>query len=366
MITRKMNILLYKSSLYIGGAEKQIVLLANNLPGERFNVHVITHEADPTLTDKINGHVHFHVVPRKGYGGASRLLHKFLIDNSIDICHTWDFRSSLVGFFATRVCATKFIDGSIRSTPSREILRTDFIFRVQTIKVKIFSYLNVLLISNSQEGLRAYNVSNYKKSRVIYNAHAFGENLQDKESVSLNEGHRICMVANMRWKKDFETFIKAGLEVLKREEHVYFYLVGDGDNKQKYMDLLEGSASKEHFIFTGSMDNVDSFLPKMDVCVLCNELSGEGLSNSIMEYMVAKRPVIATKMGGNPELVIDGETGFLIAEKDATTLAEKISHLIEHPDLGESMGLKGYERVRKICDLSACIQAYENLYRELM
>lgn len=365
MLKNKINILLYKNSIKVGGAEKQLLLLSNNLPKSIFTVYVAAYEADERLMRKLSKVVEFLKLPgRKTWKNVFSIT-KFIRKNSIDICHTWDFRSSIVGFLSTRFTKARFIDGSIRSAPSKKMFKKLFALKLQKIMVKIHSLLRIHIVSNSYAGLRSYGIHNYNKAAVIYNGFK-KEEIADLSKSETSKNVNVCMAANMRWKKDFLTFIKAGLEILKVKQDVKFYLIGDGQDKQKYIDFLKENQFKNNFTFTGFVDNAIEYIDKMDICVLCNDISGEGLSNSIMEYMSCKKPVIATGMGGNPELIIDKKTGFLIKEKDHLELSSKILYLTEKPEERKIMGKKGYVRLFELCGIEKMINKYENLYEKVL
>ena len=102
----------------------------------------------------------------------------------------------------------------------------------------------------------------------------------------------------------------------------------------------------------------------MDVFILTS--FSEGLSNSIMEAMAAGLPVVATNVGGNPELVIHNETGFLFPSQDASILAQQIIELANNPEKRHKMGLAGRKRMEDFFTLEKIIQNYENLYRSVI
>jgi glycosyltransferase involved in cell wall biosynthesis len=368
MTEGKINVLLFKNSFQVGGAEKQLVLLANHLHRQKYRVFVLAFETEDRLLETLATDVVFCKVPRRKILGGIMFLRSFIKSHAIDICHTWDFRSSIVGFGACRLVgrpSPRFIDGSLRSAPTREIFARMFSFRVQKWKVQMFARLKIPILSNSLAGLIGYGVENYPGAGVIYNGFEF-QSGRLSEEMDLSGDFRVCMVAHMRWKKDFMTFIKAGLKVLEARPQVTFFLIGDGPDRVQYERFLKGNRFEEHFVFTGFVAHPERLIRQMDVGVLCNDTTGEGLSNSIMEYMAAKKPVIATHLGGNPELVDDGGSGFLIPEKDYLVLAEKIEFLMDHPDTRYRMGERGYQRLSRLCGIDIAIGRYDRYYSDLL
>jgi glycosyltransferase involved in cell wall biosynthesis len=101
----------------------------------------------------------------------------------------------------------------------------------------------------------------------------------------------------------------------------------------------------------------------MDLSVLCS--LREGFSNVIIESMAAGKPVIATRVGGNPEAVLDGATGFLFQPDDVETLAEKIIQLSEDGSLRQRMSAAARSRAEDVFSMARMVESYEDLYRSL-
>lgn len=137
----------------------------------------------------------------------------------------------------------------------------------------------------------------------------------------------VGMVATFSDFKDYETFISAARMTLQKRNDVTFLAIGDGKNLEMCRKMARGSLS-DKIIFLGRQRDVESIVNIFDVGVLLTNIKThvEGISNSIMEYMALGKPVVATNGGGTPELVIDGETGYLIPQKSEESLIEKINY----------------------------------------
>jgi glycosyltransferase involved in cell wall biosynthesis len=348
-----------------GGAEKQLLLLANILSGTCFKVYVLVNDIDHDFLQLFGKNVEIKRIPSYQYLLQILWMRKFIYKMKIDVCHAWDFKSSIIGFAGTIFSDSNFIDGSIRSAYAKSAKN----YRIYKLKYQLFRLLGVTIISNSAAGLKNYSLTKYHKAHVIYNGidqvmQQSSTNAAAKNKVT---SYKIGMVANMRWKKDFLTFIKAGIEVLKSREDVVFYLVGDGVDKPKYQNYIKDFGKKrEKFIFTGHCKNPGNYIRQMDICVLANCESGEGLSNSIMEYMLYGKPVIATNLGGNNELVREGVTGYLIDELDYQQLALKILYLLNRPVEREYMGRKGREIMLTKFTVENMVCKYRDLYNKVI
>jgi glycosyltransferase involved in cell wall biosynthesis len=120
----------------------------------------------------------------------------------------------------------------------------------------------------------------------------------------------------------------------------------------------------DRVMFLGHRYDVPNLLPLMDVAVLCS--LHEGSSLTLLEAMAAGRAVVATAVGGNPELVLDGVTGLLVPARSPEALADAIVTLLRDPALRASMGQAGKNRVKEHFSIETMVQSYESLYRSLL
>jgi glycosyltransferase involved in cell wall biosynthesis len=112
--------------------------------------------------------------------------------------------------------------------------------------------------------------------------------------------------------------------------------------------------------FLGKRKDVEAIVATLDIGVLCTFV--EGLSNSVMEYMAAGKPVVATGGGGTCELVVDGETGCLVPARNAALLAATIEALVDDPERCSRMGLAGQAKLRREFSLERMVECTTALY----
>jgi glycosyltransferase involved in cell wall biosynthesis len=131
--------------------------------------------------------------------------------------------------------------------------------------------------------------------------------------------------------------------------------------------LREQAASlgiAENVMFLGSRSDVPDLLRSADVAVLASHQ--EGFSNAILESMAAGLPMIATDVGGNPEAVLEGKTGFIVPPRAPEQMSEAIIRLSADAELRVKMGVMAADRVEKEFGLEACASRYEDLYNGLL
>ena len=140
-------------------------------------------------------------------------------------------------------------------------------------------------------------------------------------------------------------------------------VIGDGPQRNECAAAIAAAGLASIVEFAGDSARVADDLQALDVFVLPS--LAEGISNTILEAMASGLPVIATAVGGNPELVVAGETGALIAVNDVRALSEALQRYVEDPQLRARHGQRGRERVIQRFSLHSMISAYDELYQSV-
>jgi L-malate glycosyltransferase len=177
-------------------------------------------------------------------------------------------------------------------------------------------------------------------------------------------GHirKVGMVANLRKVKGPEVFVNAARIVAHEFPDVVFQLAGNMDEYSR--QLIKESGIQGRFELKGSVDNIPQFLSGLDIAVLTSH--SEGLSNTILEYMAAGRPIVATAVGANVELIKSGVHGLLTPPGNPVAVARAISYLLGDPKLKASMSIACQEQIRKKYSLETMINRYEVFYQNLL
>jgi glycosyltransferase involved in cell wall biosynthesis len=142
-------------------------------------------------------------------------------------------------------------------------------------------------------------------------------------------------------------------------------IVGRDDGIGENLEALARRLNIEgNVVFLGTREDVPELLRSADVGVLASHQ--EGFSNAILEGMAAGLPMIVTDVGGNPEAVVDRETGFVVASRNPAQFAAAIERLAANNQLRQSMGMKAKVRVHQEFTLEGCVRRYEQLYEALL
>jgi glycosyltransferase involved in cell wall biosynthesis len=181
------------------------------------------------------------------------------------------------------------------------------------------------------------------------------------DSLGIPRNARVVgIVANLRPVKDLPLFLKAARIVSLEVPDAVFLLVGRGQLRADLERLASELGMKEKVFFSGECGDVPDYLARMAIGCLTSE--SEGLPNAILEYMAAGLPVVATEVGGIPELVDHGKTGFLVRERSADAVAEPIIRLLRDEGLRTTMGQAGLSRARTDFEISVAVKRLEDFY----
>lgn len=141
-------------------------------------------------------------------------------------------------------------------------------------------------------------------------------------------------------------------------------VVGEGPAHSQLRDLAVRLGIVRHVVFAGVRRDIESLLSLMDVFVLPSLY--EGLGIAILEAMAASRPVVATAVGGIPEIVVHGKTGLLVPPGDPSALAAAIQQMLAHPEQAASFGLQGRRRAEEKFAISIMVEKHQALYEALV
>jgi len=191
------------------------------------------------------------------------------------------------------------------------------------------------------------------------------KNIEKSEAKSINcrDEYTIGIVARLSEEKRHVDLIDAMPEILKKFPKLKLLIVGAGPLEYQIKKNVKQLNLIDSINFTGHKKNVFEELNKMNLFVLPSR--SEGLGIAIIEAMVMGLPVVATHVGGIPEVVIDGETGILVPQKKPSFLADAIINLLSNPTKAKKMGERGKKRAFKIFHPKEFAKKHEELYKEL-
>ncbi len=176
-------------------------------------------------------------------------------------------------------------------------------------------------------------------------------------------------VGNITWVKGYENLIVSMGELKKKYKNLKLLIIGKILSTQaayyKYLKRLAFSVGLERDIyFLGMREDIPQLLSLMDIFILPSTTEGTPLS--IIEAMSMKLPVIASRVGGIPEVVHDEKTGLLVTPRNPDEITNAVLNLLEDSKIRREMGVKAREIAKKKFSLEHCVRGHEKLYKKLM
>ena len=224
------------------------------------------------------------------------------------------------------------------------------------------------IVGNSSSGLKAFSIPK-NKSKLIYNGFDSERLIKVmhpefyKNEFNIQTKFIVTMAARVCLDKDYQTFIDAARMILLERTDTTFLAIGEGPLLHYFKSQL--SEFESNFIkFTGVINDIESILSMTDVSVLCSN-HGEGISNFILESMAFSKPVIATNLGGTPEIVEHNRSGYLIPSHNPTELKVKITKLLDDPLLRHNFGCRSSEIVDEKFSLEKMCESFLKIFVEI-
>lgn len=365
-----MKILMMSDNLVKGGRERRLIELLKGLtPSPENQVHLLLLSDQIAYPEVHKLPVKIHTLGRGGRRDAGMFLrvYRLLKEVKPDLIHCWGSLSSVVGLPAARVLGIPFINATIADAPAhvglthKHFMRSRFTFPFSDA-----------IVGNSYAGLKSYRAPE-QKSYCMHNGFDFNriawlENeTLIREKFGIQTPRVIGMVGAFEERKDYATYIRSAIEIVSRRNDVSFMAIGGG----VLLDACKAMVPEplqSRIIFTGVQNQVESIMNIMDAGVLTTnpDQHGEGISNAILEFMALGKPVVATDGGGTGEIVVDGETGFLVPGKQVAPLTERMEWLLDHPTEAARMGEAGHQRVFDSFNLRDMVDKYVRLYHKVL
>jgi glycosyltransferase involved in cell wall biosynthesis len=170
----------------------------------------------------------------------------------------------------------------------------------------------------------------------------------------------IGIVARLTAEKDHSMLLEAFSRVILVNPKSKLIVVGSGGLKHALMEKAQQMAVATNTVFLGSRADVPELLSALDLFVLSSHT--EGLGITLLEAMAAALPVVATNVGGIPEIVLDGKTGLIVAPRDAAAFADAMIRMLSNRDAAKQMGREGRERVTQKFGVGSMVRQYEAIY----
>jgi glycosyltransferase involved in cell wall biosynthesis len=341
--------------LDVGGQEKLLVEFARHADRDRFDLWFVSLSGRGRLAADIEAHgwpVTALEQPPGLRPGMVLTLARFFRAWRMEVVHTHDDKPLLYGAAAARLAR---VPRRIHTRHGRGYGVT----RRQRALIGLAARLTDRFVCVSEDGARLSVAEGVSSRRVatIWNGidvarFAYAGPSPDGPAVT---------VARLSPEKDVETLVRAAALVARDDPAFRLEVAGDGPCLPALRQVIAGLGLGERVRLLGEVRDVPGLLARASLFVLPS--LSEGISLTLLEAMARGLPAVATRVGGTPEVVLDGQTGLLVPPADPAALARAILRVRRDPAAGRRLGVDGRQRVEAEFDVRRMVARYEALYR---
>jgi glycosyltransferase involved in cell wall biosynthesis len=359
------GVMLMTRQLGPGGTERQLAEIARSLDRSRFSPHVAC------LVDGIRGQELraagvpiLHLSLQTFSSPASLLealkLARYLREHRIQVVHAFDFPLICFGVPVARLARTLVVLSSQRAHRGLSPPLYRFLQRAT-------DYLVDGVVANC-EAMRRHLIEDEKVAPGVIHICYNGVDTERFHVVPRREAPNgrlvIGVVSMLRPEKGLDTLLEAFAQVKNLNPALHLLLVGSGAMLPSLESRARSLGIAERCSFEPATKEVTARLGAIDIFVLPS--LSEALSNALMEAMACGCAVVASRVGGNPELVLDGETGLLFEKADAAGLAARLRLLIEDKTLRRQLACAGSRMIREKYSLESSARRMEQIYESFL
>lgn len=349
-------------TLRFGGAERLIADIAQYHNRELTEVIVVTVISGGAFEHQVvEAGVKYVQLHRKGDYGFDVLikLWRFFREERPDIVHTHLFGADIWGKLAALLARVKVIISTEHNTWYDE---SWFRHKLKWVVAQFSDKIIAISQAVAEYTHRIEGVSP-QKLVVIKNGIALDQFLSvDCHQRSEGQPVKLISIGRLEEQKGFDVLLDALAQI--REKNWELTIVGGGSLLSDLEDRVRLLGLEKKVQFFGTTEEVPTLLSESDVFVLASRWEGLGLV--VMEAMAAGVPIVATQVGGIPELIQDGITGYTVDSESPDALAAAISFCIDNPEVADQIGAQAREYAGQFCNVQHMIAQYEALYTQLV
>jgi len=367
-------VVLVIDDLEYGGAQRQVVSLANSMDSDRFDVHVCALSSYVPLSKDLRDSEHrLHTVPKMqkfDFTVVPRLA-RLLKNLNADVVHSYLFSADIATRLAGCVAGTKLVVGSERNANYA-------VKKINVLAYRLTRRCVDITIANSRAGAQ-FHAKTFGQPEseycVIYNGvdidrFAAKDHSAARAALGLSADKPVVGVfASFKPQKNHAMILRAFARLLDFQPDAHLLLVGDrlygnmmgtADYNAQMEDLIDELGIRNRSTFLGNRDDVESIYPICDVTALSSLY--EGTPNVLLESMACGIPVVATNICDNSYVVRDGETGFLVELDDVEEMAQRLRTLLADEAMRRKMGRQARDWVVEEFSLEQLARKTEAAY----
>ena len=374
---RKIKVVHFITKLELGGAQKNTIYTFENLNENQFETYLLSGPGG-ILTEKVkkkNNLVNIkdlrrEINPVKDFRSliqAGKVLKKI----KPDIVHTHSSKAGIIGrtlkIFLKKPVYIHSVHG-FPFSPYQSFLKRNFYSMIE----KIVSGITDHFIFVSKDDIKYAKQKrlvkeNYSLIRSGFTLKKFQEKSSDQEKIreryNIRKNDIVCgIIAPFKPQKGLFHLIEIATKILKRKKELVFFMVGDGVQREKIESELKRRKLFENFRLPGFIHEIENIIDIFDIGISTS--LWEGLPQSLIQMRLKKKPVIASDIPGNREVIKENKNGFLVDVFDYEKFSEKVLYLVERED--ERERLSGFKEDFSEWDSDFMVKSQESLYRSLI
>jgi glycosyltransferase involved in cell wall biosynthesis len=373
--TKRVRVAFCIDNMGIGGTELNALRTAERLDSSRFDVSVVCLQDDGPLLGRYRRQgIPVLTLPLQRLHGVGALrqgmrLARFLVRQHVDIVHSHDVYNNIFATAWARVARTPVVIASRRwlDEMPRPTLRVvnRYAYRFADCVIANSKTVADLLVTDDRvRGDRVAVISNFV-DEPAFAPIATARRRTLLADLGVPPGSVVIgCIARLLPVKDHESLLAAVARLRQRWSSLRLVLVGDGESRAALERLTRDLGLTDSVHFAGVRPNEPNLHHLFDISVLCS--LSEAFPNSIVEAMAAGKPVVATRVGGIVDAVVDGQTGFLVAPRNPVALADAIEQLLINPGRRRELGAAAARRARAQFHANHVLPSLESLYDRLL
>lgn len=373
---KKFSILQVINTAQIGGGMRHIYALLKHIPRDRFDLRLVADHGD-FLIDEIRAlGVPVHFVPlmkRRFNPGAVRQIAKIARQANADILHLHGTRAGFYGALARPLARVKHSVYTVHGFSFHKDLSAAqrfFYLAVERFCTRAHSQVISVSGTDRDEAIRL-GLCPPRSIKTIYNGIDFNAFDPAKVNGYLRHTFRLSpqtpligTVARLVPQKGVEFYLEMCRLVAAQQHDARFVVIGEGEQADTLRKRADKLGLDGRVLFTGAQQRMPECYAGLDVVVLSSLWEGHPIG--LIESLAMARPTVATLTSGSPEIIDNGETGFLVAPKDPQALAEKVLWFLEHRERGRQMAGEGRQRCLRRFSEKATAEQTLAVYQQLL
>jgi len=363
--------------LGIGGLENGLINLINQMPTDKYRHMIICLKGSTQFRERLQRKDVQIIDLQKKEGqdwGSFVSLYKILKQYKVDIIHTRNLAAieyQAPAFFAGVKYRVHSEHGWDTFDPEGNNKKYQILRRLISPLIQVFIPLslhlqNYLIKKVGIPEQKINRICNGVDIKKFYPAKV-KQSVLDCPLVFDEKVITVGTVGRMHGVKDQLTLVRAFITLLKAHPElvgrINLILIGDGPLREQAIELLENSQLQKYTWLPGEREDIAEIMRSLDIFVLPSQ--AEGISNTILEAMATGLPVIATAVGGNPELVKEGETGLLVPSSDPEAMATALLSLIADNPKRQQQGESSHQSIVDNFSIQAMVNKYIDVYDSL-